>query len=235
VKTAQQDHDQIQGQVDRALAEADREPGGPAELTAEVDTIGDRMRLFSQTGFSRMKLTWAPDEAAVMQRIWAESDRVIEAYFGEAFDILELIYKAVRVPKPGADPGEVMTDAHGRTQWLLDEEGRPVEDWTRLGDKQRDTFLNQLMINLFAWEQTAAKLWGDAMFAKGLWEEKFSSTFFAAPGSRPTEADRTQHGRRSSMQERYFAVFKSMVSRRAEAVVKSMNRVYDRLERDSRR
>jgi hypothetical protein len=58
------------------------------------------------------------------------------------------------------------------------------------------------------------------------WEVKFASAFVNMPGSqisgRPTIDDRTQAGHRDSAQERYFAVFRSAISRQADGLVSAM-------------
>ena len=232
--TAIQDHDQTRGQLERVIAGADQAAGGPAEEAAEVDVHLDRMRTFSRTDFSRMKLTWTADEQLVMEEVRAQSDKIIEAFFREAFDVLEDLYRHVRKPKASLTTGEVRKDVYGRTVWETDEHGHPIENWLALGDRERENALYRITVHLHEWEQTAAKLWTDAMFAKGLWEEAFSHAFFGAPGGRPTVDDRTQYGRKSSMESRYFALFRSSISRRADAVIRSMTRVYTILLKDAR-
>src|SRR6185312_14302122 len=236
MSTDLQERQQQERQVERVLADADQAAGGPAEgeLAPEIDM--DRGKLFARTSFSRMKITWTTDEALAMQKIWAEADRFIDAYFKDALDVLEDLYMHVRKPLADTTTGEVLTLPDGRRRWVEDEHGNPVEDWLSLNDRDREQALYRITTHLFAWEQTAAKLWGDAMFAKGLWEEAFAHAFYGAPRpGKPTVEDRTQHGRRASMDSRYFAIYKSLLSRRADAVVRSMTRIHGILLKDARR
>lgn len=65
------------------------------------------------------------------------------------------------------------------------------------------------------------------MFAKALWTESFSH-YFDEP-MRGTVDDRTAKGNVKSAEERYFALYLSSVSRKADALVKSMDRLTLRL------
>jgi hypothetical protein len=47
---------------------------------------------------------------------------------------------------------------------------------------------------------------------------------------KPTIDDRTQWGHQFSAEERYFAVFRSVLSRKADALVRSMERLRRMLE-----
>ena len=77
-------------------------------------------------------------------------------------------------------------------------------------------------------------MWGDAMFAKVLWEQRFSEGFRLLPGAaisgKPTIDDRTQVGHSHSGQDRYFAVFQSVISRQADALVRNLIRIQRLLE-----
>ena len=99
-----------------------------------------------------------------------------------------------------------------------------------LGIKQREDFLFRITTKMFEWKQTQADLWGEAMFAKAMWEERFSDGFVNAVGSRPTVDDKTNQARAHATDERYYAIFRATVSRRADALVDSMGLISQRLK-----
>jgi hypothetical protein len=71
-------------------------------------------------------------------------------------------------------------------------------------------------------------MWGSAMFAKGIWEEAFAYGY-TTPRGKFTIDDRTQFGHLQSIEERYFAIFQSVLSRRADALVRSLQRLENML------
>jgi hypothetical protein len=81
---------------------------------------------------------------------------------------------------------------------------------------------------MFGWEQRAADAWGEAMFAKAQWEERFAIDY-DAPFTGTIE-DRTAKGNIGAREERYFAIFLSLYSRKADAVVRSLALLGQRLK-----
>ena len=70
--------------------------------------------------------------------------------------------------------------------------------------------------------------WGEAMFAKAMWEETFSIGYSASVSG--TIDDRTAAGRIGAAEERYFAIFMTLYSRKAEAITRSMALLGQRLK-----
>ena len=68
------------------------------------------------------------------------------------------------------------------------------------------------------------------MFAKAQWEERFSIAFDAPMSG--TVDDRRAAGNIDAREERYFAIFLSLYSRKADSIVRSMELLSQRL-RDS--
>ena len=85
-----------------------------------------------------------------------------------------------------------------------------------------------LTINLVFWEQRAADAWGESMFAKASWEER-QAIGYDAP-TRGTVDDRHAKGTIDSREERYFAILQAYRSRKADAMVRSMERLAQRLK-----
>lgn len=204
-----------------------------ADEPMQVDPHPDRTHTFSRLGFARMRTRWNRDEAEVIESARAQAEHELRKSFGEIYQIMNRIYEFVREPAVNPTTGEVLRDGDGFVLWKRDEFGGPVEDWSKLTDRQKEEFLHQITTRLVMWEQAAADMWGDAMFAKGAWEEQFALSFTSAPQvdrKRPTEADRTQHAQVESRERRYMAIYMSVRSRKADALVKSMERLSQRLK-----
>jgi hypothetical protein len=225
--------EQMQDQLKRIRDDADRLPAGPDEHPAEPDIPPDRTRRFTHTNFQRMRTDWPAEDKIKLQEIGRLADQVIAARFADAWWLLERLYRVVREPMVTSD-GEVIKDLAGHIKWKRNEHGFYIEDWSRLGDEQRSDFMHELTIHMFEWTQQAAMMWGSAMFAKGIWEEAFAFGY-TAPRGKLTIDDRTQFGHLQSIEERYFSIFQSVLSRRADALIRSLERLETMLMASERR
>lgn len=200
------------------------------ETPAEVDPHDDRTKENRTPGFSRMRFDWHGQDAQVMSTILQVADDRVLVLFPDAYQILNDLYAIVREPDHDED-GVMLTDRHGWPLWKRSQSGLFIEDWERLGHKDRETFLFRISTRLFDWEQKAADRWTEAMFAKAMWEERFAHAFFEnEEGGRKTDEAMTQRARRGSREERYFALFESAISRKADALVRSLERLAQRLK-----
>lgn len=211
--------------ADKVLADIDKD----FEVAAEVDLHEDRTRENRTPGFSRMRTDWTGNDAMVVAQVTGIVDNRILMNFADAYAVMHELYEVVREPITD-DQGTMLQDAHGFTLWRRNGSGAYIEDYSRLTTKDRESLLFQITTRIFEWEQKAADAWGEAMFAKAQFEERFALTFAAAPGTRPTVDDRTQHARSEAREERYFAIFQSLYSRKAEAIVRSMTLLSQRLK-----
>lgn len=195
-------------------------------LVAEVDN--DRTKEVKTPGFARMRTDWEGPDASTVQAVKHIVDGRILSHFADAYAIMNEVYDIVREPNVDAN-GVVETDRYGFPIWKRTNTGSFVEDFTKLSTAMKEDFLFKITTRIFEWEQAAADAWGEAMFAKAQWEEAFAVSF-DEPVGRLTIEDRTQRGRLGSRDERYFAVFLSLYSRRADAIVRSMGLIGQRLK-----
>jgi hypothetical protein len=220
--------------VERALADTGRPDDPGQEQPLQPDIPPDRTRQFSHTSFSRMRTGWTGDDSARVAEVRATADEIVRAEFRVAFAVMERVYRYVRTPLVDPETGEVRTYPDKSPMWEADELGCPVESWGALTDADRRALMFTIVSWLFDWELKSVDAWAEAMYSKVQWEEKFARGFIALPGmqvsGKPTIDDRTQWGHQFSAEERYFAVFRSVLSRKAEAIVRSMNRLYRLLE-----
>jgi hypothetical protein len=227
--------------VNKGLQRALDSATGPAGLEEEEplapDVPPDRTRMFASTSLSRMnvKTSWVGEEAALVAELHYAAEQAIKARFGHAVRVLDRLQEAARIPRHVSEAtGEPERYADGSVKWLLDEHGNPVEDWSLLGDKLRSDVLFTITVHMYEWESLNIRAWAEAMFSKVMWEQAFSEGFRKLPGAaingKPTIDDRTQFGHSYSVQERYFAVFLSALSRQAESLIRNMIRVQRLLE-----
>jgi hypothetical protein len=211
--------------ADRVLAEVSADLDTPAE----VDLHEDRTRFLRTPGFSRMRTEWEGRDAETVAMVTGIVNNQIMLNFSTAYSIMNELYEIVREPQVNETTGEILKDAYDWTVWKRNASGAYVEDYSRLGHKERENLLFEITTNIFAWEQAAANAWGEAMFAKAKFEERFALSFRETPGVKPTVDDRTQYARQDAHEERYFAIFVSLYSRRADAIVRSMTLLGQRL------
>jgi hypothetical protein len=212
----------VEAAIERESEEADK--------PAEVDPHVDRTKEMRTPGFSRMRTEWDGPDAHLVGVIRQMADDRVFTDYVDAYEIINDIYEVVR-QQVADENGEIIKDSHGYPVWERTESGRYIEDYSRLGRKEREEFLFQIVTRLFDWEQRAADAWAEAMFSKAQWEERFAIAFSdKALGGRQTDESMTQRGRLGSREERYFAIFESYYSRKCEALVKSMERLSQRLK-----
>lgn len=203
------------------------DPRTDLDTPASTDLDTERSRLYEQLGFSRMRLDWRGDDKPVVQRAIAAVEGRILANFEDAFAIMSDLFDIVRDPLVDAN-GVIQTDQFGLKIWKRLPSGAFDEDWTRMTVRQKEDFLYRITTQLFNWEQAAADAWGEAMFAKAQWQEKFAVEYDAPHTG--TIDDRTAYGNSRSADERYFAIFLSIYSRRADAICRSMERLALRMK-----
>jgi hypothetical protein len=219
--------------VEKVIAESGRPIDATEEDPIEPDPPPDRTRGFTHTGFSRMRITWLDDDQERLAIVRATANDIIQAEFKVAFAVLDMLRKQARSPLVDGD-GVVQTYDDGSPKWELDEYDMPAENWSRIDPRTRENAMHAIAVFLVDMELRAVDMWAEAMFAKVIWEEKFAKNFTALPkdqlSGKPTIQDRTQWGHRNSTEERYFAVFCAVLSKKADALVRSMNRLYKLLE-----
>lgn len=216
---------------DRSEDRVIREESVEADQPMTVDPHDDRTHEFERVGLSRMRTEWSADDGDAVAGIHAIVEREMLLHFAGAYQVMNEIWDIVREPQINPTTGEILTDEHGWPLWARTDIGSYVEDYTKLGHKEIEHFLFKITTQLFEWEQQAATLWGDAMFAKAIWEQALARGYRDArtSGSRTVE-DRIQAARLSSGDDRLFGIFRTLISRHAEALVRSMNLLGQRMK-----
>lgn len=207
---------------------AAQEAAQEAEQTFDENVLPEeRKRTFRTPGFSRMTLEWSSQDRDVIRAAKDAVDGRIIREFQDAYEIMYRVYDLVRTPEVTAD-GEIVKDRFGYTVWRKSPTGEYLEDWSRLMFREKEDLLFRITTRMMDWEQRSANLWGEAMMAKARWEERYSISFDAPIAG--TVDDRRSKGNINSADERYFAIYTTWLSRRAEALVRSMNLLGQRLK-----
>lgn len=196
----------------------------------KVELPEERERTFRTPGFSRMRIDWKPDDRLVIEQARLAVEGRITRNFADAYQVMYEVYDVVRTPVADPETGEVRVDKYGLKEWQKNSTGTYVEDWTRLTQREKERFLFVITTRIFDWGQRAGDAWGEAMLAKAQFTERFAVAFDAPMSG--TIDDRTAAGNIDAREERYFAIFLTWYSRRADALVRSMEMLSQRL-RDS--
>ncbi len=195
----------------------------------EEETI--RRPAFRSPGFSRMRTDWHGDDRIMLATVERVIDDRMIATFADAYELLNDLFEIVREFEIDDETGKVRRNRHGHPVFARTSTGGYIEDWGKLTSRHKEDFLFRILTRLVAWEELAAKAWAEAMFARARWEEHFSIRYqddisFTA---KPTIDDRTAHGKAEVADDRYFAVYVAAYSRRADALVRSMRSLEQRL------
>ena len=211
-----------------AAAEEAKEAAEELDQPIEHDLPEDRPRSMHRTpAFSRMRTEWSREDHLVVQRAQVAVDARIQRAFAGAFEVMNEVYDIVREPEIDPATGEVVRDQWGWPRWKHNAYGGFVEDFTRLTTKEKEHLLFKITTRIFEWEQAAADAWGEAMLAKAAFEEQFAIGFDRS--SKGTVDDRKAQGNIEAREERYFAIFVSTYSRKADSIVRSMTLLGQRL------
>ncbi len=211
-----------------AAEETVKEESEKFDASISVDLPEETRRTHRTPGFARMRTDWYSDDRKIIQQAQSVVQGRIIKNFSDAYQVMHDVYDIVRTAETDSNTGAVIVDQFGFTQWKKTPAGGYEEDWTKLTHKERENFLFSITTRIFEWEQRAADAWGEAMFAKAAWEERFAIGFDKPATG--TVDDRKAAGTRDSTDERYFAIFLSLYSKKAEAIVRSLSLLGQRLK-----
>jgi hypothetical protein len=200
----------------------------PVEQDGEGLTAGPANRPEDDStlypAFRRMRTDWNSPDRDIINQMRSAVDAQIMDRFSDLYELQFQIYSLVRESLPGK------IDDWGLPDWRRGPNGFYVEDWSKLTGRDAESFLYRITTGMFRWEQTQADLWGEAVFARAAFEEAFSTGYEELENPRATIEDRTARARLRAAEQRYLAVYKSYASKRADAAVRSVERLGQRLK-----
>lgn len=180
--------------------------------------------------FQRMRTDWHSADKDTIKSVQSIVDDQLFNAFSDAYSLRYEMFDIVRAKKIDKTTGEIETDDYGNALWEQNPDGTYVEDWTKLTSRDRERFIYQIITRMFEWEQAAADAWGEALFAKAQWQEAFSTGFDSFTEGKAIEKAREARANRQAADQRYLAVFKSLYSKKADALVRSMVLLAQRLK-----
>lgn len=205
---------------EKTLEEVVAEEAAENENLVEQVLPDEEAKKWRTPGFSRMRVEWRGEDRPVVDRVKAVVESKLYTEFADAYALIYEIFELVR--------NQIGVDERGDPVWERDANGNFVEDFSKMRPKEKEHFMFALTTRLFLWQQQAADAWGEAMFAKAQWEERFSIGYDA--GRAGTIEGRTAKGKIDAREERYFAVLLSVYSRKVDALVRSMELLTQRLK-----
>jgi hypothetical protein len=214
-----------------AAEEVARDETAELDKQIEPQLPDERKRKFETPGMSRMPLNidWSADQQMAITRMHRIIDDRVMREFKDAYALMFELFSVVR--EPIMRNGEQLLDQQGFVQWKTTPTGQFVEDWGQLKSSERERFLYQITTRLFAWEQRAAEAWAESMYSKVTWEMSFAAGYDdLGQGSKDTIEGRTAHGKLVARDDHFLAIFRTYYSRKVEALVRSMERISQRLK-----
>jgi hypothetical protein len=196
----------------------------------DVQLPDERARKFRTPGFARMHTAWQGEDAMVINRVHALVQQRIFDEFDDLHTVLYDLFDIVRTKALDPVTQRPKLDADGLPLWRRKPNGDFEEDWSRLTSKQRETALFTITTRLVAWSEMATRAWAEAMFAKVKWEETYAEGFEADPNPRATIPTREAQAQLAGSEDKYFAVYVTYYSRRAESLVRYMELLGQRLK-----
>jgi hypothetical protein len=204
-------------------------PDAVGQLDKPVDTEPEKPLNLTRA-FQRMRTDWNSKDRETIQSVKSTVDQQILEDFRDAYALMFEIHNTVRLQVVDQATGEVKSDGYGLPLWQQNRDGTYIEDWDRIKRKERERFLHIIITRMFEWEQTAADIWGEAIFAKAQLEEAFATGFDSIADPKATVDARTARANKLSADHRYLAVYKSYYSRKADAIVRTMLGLSQRLK-----
>ena len=188
------------------------------ENTVEGDLVGEeRSSLFTKISFN-----WRPDDQAILERIKASANALVEETFGDAISVIDRFYEQLRVPETVQRGGHDMVcrDASGRVVWKRNAEGKVIERWDQLtGTDIEATIADLLRLKLLIAPQVN-QLLNEAIYAKHVAADAYDDAWGTVVQG--TQGDRTAKANRASRQDRYHAHFRYVLYSTAQALLKEI-------------
>lgn len=222
--------------VDPSKPRAHGQTAGEEEAHEKVRDLDKPVELETEQpvsltrAFQKVRTDWQGKDRDTMRSIKDDVSQFIFDQFQDAFEIEYQIWNIVREKVVDKTTGEVLKAPDGLDLWATRPDGSYIEDWSKIGTKEREALLYQIITRLFTWEQTAAEIRGEALFAKAIWEEAFAYSFDKAPGEKKTVEARNAVATRVTFDHRFLAVYKAVANDKAQAIVRSMDRICQRLK-----
>lgn len=145
-----------------------------------------------------------------------QADRLVRERFAQVFDIERRMLESVRVTGPDG-------------QFVKNDEGAYVEDWSRVTMSQMQQFIQAGSAEAFFASQQSIDAYAEAVLAKFAYDDDYDAAYIAQGSG--TVAERTSRAKAATVDKRWAALFRSVVSKKAKDAVERLDAHVRRVER----
>lgn len=179
--------------------------------------------------FDKIQFRWRSDEKSQLDRIRASADLVMNHMFEDAKQAVDDFYAELRVAEINPDTGMVSKDRDGRTLWVLDDHGKPIEKWSQMTGQDIEKCLLDLGRVRLNVASQVHELLMEAVFAKHIYDDHYQDSF--AELVEETIPGRQAYASRNSRQDKYHAFFRYYLWSTANTLLAEIKNFCNILER----
>lgn len=179
--------------------------------------------------FSRLEFKWKSDDRLILDRIRMACNTVTAREYQVIQKTLDDLYEGIRVPELNKQGNPVMDDK-GRLVWKRDENGRLLEDWSRLDGMDLEVAIFHLQKSRIELAARTNELLQEAIFAKHIFNDEYYEGYRSLVEG--TQGDRTAQANRATREEKYFSFYRFCLWQSADTLLKEivgLQRVMERI------
>lgn len=199
------------------------------EDTKEMESEEKRVVGLEKAGlFSKLEFKWKAEDQLILDRIRAACNTVTMNEYRALQRTLDELYENIRVPEltPNGFP---LTDEKGRFVWKRHENGRLVEDWSRMDGMDLEVSIFNLQRSRVELATRTNELLQEAIFAKHIFNDEYYEGYRSLVEG--TQGDRTAQANRSTREEKYFSFYRFCLWQSADVLLKEISNLQRVMER----
>lgn len=167
----------------------------------------------------RLAIEWEESDRDDLDFIQASIEKKLLKDYAQAFAMENHMLEKVRTPlPPGQGPG-----------WVQNADGSYVEDWSRIGTKELEEFIQAASAEAFFASQRMIDGYAEAVFAKFAYEDAYDDKYASLLTG--TVGDKTAKAKRHTQKERWMALYKMLYYKKSKEVVDRLDQHVRRVER----
>lgn len=172
--------------------------------------------------FNKIQYKWHNSDQLILEQIEAGASRLFEEEFDDVISILDSFYKEMRKPTGRLGP-------NNRPLWELDEDGKPIEDYSQISGQDIETTLLELQKIKFKLSPRVNKLLLQAVYAKYVFNDKHDDTWGKIVDG--TQLDKTAKANQVARTDKYQAFFRYYLFRSSDVFLKEVDNFMRLLEK----
>lgn len=190
------------------------------EDSQEMENEGRRVTGLEKAGlFSKLEFRWKQEDQLFLDRVRVAATVVTSNEYGALQRTLDTLYEGIRVPRLSAN-GNVILDEKGRVVWEKEEDGRPVEDWSRMDGADLEVAIFNLQRSKIEMSARVNELLQEAIFSKHILNDEYYEGYRSLVEG--TQGDRAAQANRVTREDKYFAFYKYCLWSSADTLLKEI-------------